>query len=1252
MKISSRILLTLIALITLTNILNSQSSDSLVQEAWKIWNNNDQIEVEKFFRLALKADNKNPRAYFGLSYLYTLQGKYDEAWVEFANALEYIPNKYPYIFASWLAPRFHQNSNREKAGIIKLLESLSKDPNAKRDMQAAVLDVLGEYYESKQNLSKAKEYFKNENTINDWTLIGPFENISASGFEQIYEPEREYNPDTTYEGKSSLPVWWFKIPAIRNDYWVDFTLYFSYREAIYYGNTFLYSPQKQKVWIRIGTSGSLKAFLNDELIISCFDENNNDLDTYIAETYLQEGWNRLLIKCGYSEITQCNFKVRVTDTLGNPIQGLKVSTEKQKYQNNPKVEVKIIPNFAEEFFKTRIKQFPHEMENYLLLAECYLRNDKAIEAELVLRDALTYYPNCSILHLQLIEAYVRGEKYDEQVKTYERLIKLDPTIPDVISYQINRHLNNENYDEIEPLIIKLENQQGGESEKVLQHKIDFYSKKRYFEKMIETANRAFNKYPMNWNFAYLQAYIAFQMSKKPSDAIKILNKYLENKYDRTGLYYLADFHLQNAEIKKWEDIFKKLLELQPAAPGYRYRMAEIYSSAQELDKAEKAILEAIKIAPGSASYRNKYGDILRMKGDTSGAINAYKEALRLDQSNFSARETLRKLENKSSIYQNFETNDIYEIIKNSPSSANYPEDPAIYLLDDTRRVVYERGASEYMREIMIKVFNDRGIDAFKEYVIDVNAYNEKFNIDKAVVIKRDGSEIKADISDNLVVFKTLEPNDVIYLKYRVRKQYGGRLAKHFWDKHNFNSFYPIKLLRYSLLVPENTEFQYFTQNMSNNAIIKKTNDGIIYTWSIADEPAVKQEPNMPILEEVGKMLYISSIGSWSEIIEWFSGVAQTKTRTAYEIKEQIDSLFYNEENNLSQEQKAEKIYNFITDNIRYSSVSFRQSGLIPQKARDVLVNRIGDCKDLATLYIAMLKEVGINAYYVLVQTREEGTIINKLPSINFNHCIAAIDLKNRLLFCDLTARYHPFGTLPDSDVGGYYLLIKPNQKQPHYFNPKDFPARNIIRKGTITLNADDTAVIEKDFYRYGAASSAYRESYLNKSKSDQEETLLKSLMKDHPSLSLNSFKLIDIEKKKNSTGISFTYQVPEFSNEAGNFKIIKIPWTDAFDKWTALAKDTRNYPFQYWSDVDTLTEEIVIILPNGYKPINANYKTQLKNPVSDYYLQISYEKNTLKCKRKMIYKKSVISTAEYNEFKNYYNKVIKEDQRQILITKK
>src|SRR5260370_36959754 len=104
--------------------------------------------------------------------------------------------------------------------------------------------------------------YSNTHGVKEWTVIGTFDNISASGFDKPFPPETEYLPDKTYEGKNDIPAKWFPVAAIRNDCWIDFTRYFAFTNAIYYANTFVYSPRIQTALIRIGTSGSLKAFLN------------------------------------------------------------------------------------------------------------------------------------------------------------------------------------------------------------------------------------------------------------------------------------------------------------------------------------------------------------------------------------------------------------------------------------------------------------------------------------------------------------------------------------------------------------------------------------------------------------------------------------------------------------------------------------------------------------------------------------------------------------------------------------------------------------------------------------------------------------------------------------------------------------------------------------------------------------------------------------------------------------------------------
>ncbi|MEO8167793.1 MAG: hypothetical protein ABI623_06070, partial [bacterium] len=274
------------------------TSDELVKSAWRALEGKGQVEAESKFKEAIALDKSNTRAYIGLSLLYDMQDRKNEAWNTFRNVLTIEKNYYPYISAQWLFTWDEKIRTAKNTGIIDLLEKLSNGADPDGILKAQASEQLGTYFLNRGDLPVARGWFSKMNAITTWMVCGPFDNISASGFEKSFPPEREFDTTKTYEGKNGIPATWFQPAAMRLDRWVDFTRYFAFQQAAFYANNFLYSPRKQQVQIRIGTSGSLKAFLNDEEIIQYFDENNNDLDTYIVETELQQGWNRLLIKCG------------------------------------------------------------------------------------------------------------------------------------------------------------------------------------------------------------------------------------------------------------------------------------------------------------------------------------------------------------------------------------------------------------------------------------------------------------------------------------------------------------------------------------------------------------------------------------------------------------------------------------------------------------------------------------------------------------------------------------------------------------------------------------------------------------------------------------------------------------------------------------------------------------------------------------------------------------------------------------------
>lgn len=1253
MKILSRIhslFFVSVLLLFFSPLAKASTSDSLVNEGWKQWNDNKRDLVEKSFLAAIQSDAANPRAYLGLTLLYTLQEQPEKAWSNFRQAIEKMDNPYRYLYSAWVTSMFRDYHNMEKYGIVDLLQKLTTDPKAPPSMHAMAYETLGGYYERQQKLAKSDEYYDGMNAITDWMLLGAFDNTSACGYDAIFPPETEYKPDAVYAGKLNAPASWFKVTTIRRDRWIDFKRYFAYDDAVFFANTFVYSPTKQKVHIRVGTSGSVKTYLNDDLILATPDEYNNDLDTYIAETELQQGWNRILIKCGHSEIESCNFMVRITDLLGNKIDDLRVSTDRQKYTSNPKAPVTLIENYAERFFTDQIKAYPNQYENYFLLADCYLRNDKAAEAEATLRSGMKLLPECSKFYHSLIEAYTRGKKDKEVSDIYEKLGTLDETLPSSLAYRYAQFSANEQYDEAEQNIHELEAILP-ESEIVYALYIRLYSQKKQVDKIISYGMDAYKKFPWNWTFTNLAATIALETTKDYASAVNIVKDYTRSDFSSTPLLALANYYLRWGKVDLYEETYNDLLKLDPASPGYYRVMGETFVQAQQYEKAASLFKKMLAICPNSATAWDNLGDCYRMLKKPDDAKYAFQQALLFFPAKYESRSSLRELEGKPSIFSSFPSVDLSKVKKTSISAEEYPEDEAAYIIDDTKRIVYPGGASEYTREIAVKTFNSRGVDDFKEYSIGYNSYTETLTIEKAVVIKADDrSEVKADIDENHIVFKSFEAGDMIYIKWHIKNYYAGKLSKHFWDEIYFNGFIPKKLARYSLLVPKNVPFQYDMQNASTKPVLDTLPDGVLYTWTMENLPSITPEEDMPVLDDIGAILRISSLPNWNYIVQWYYDIARDKTRSSFEIKDQVNELL-NGKTNLTEEEKVRIIYNFITEKIRYSYVSFRQSSHVPQRARDVLVHKIGDCKDVATLCIAMLKEINIPAYHVLVNTRNEGKNDHALPSVAFNHCIVGAELKSGMKYLDLTAYNFPMGSVPYMDQDAFALLIKPGVQEPFYLADSLFMPKNISRTTRIKVNADNSVMIDRISDRTGTLAGQYRNRLRDKGKKDIEKEITSIITNDYNTAKLVDYEFKNLDSPESTFYYRFTFSVPNCIIETGGLKILKMMWSDRFETSQALSYDKRNFPINYYPGTDTLREDITITLPAGYRPVDLKPSTSYSTPFGKYSLKYTFSKGVIHGVREFINFKKVISPTEYDDFKNFYGKIFTEDDKSIAFKK-
>lgn len=1224
-----------------SGVLSAQSQTDL---AWQAFIKNDRTEALRLLTAAIEKDSTDKRALLTLSLFYSTQKNEEKYREYFLRFLRHEPNPHPYIYAQWLEPAMYEGIKHSKE-VRDLFEWLVENPDPQGLLKVMANGQLGDYYHGVQNFDEAKKHYSGIGSVDEWMVTGPFDNISASGYDRVFPPEQEYNPAKTYSGKNGVPAYWFKIGEVRSDKWIDFTRYFDRTEAVYYANSFVYSDKEQQVQIRIGTSGSLRFFLNDQLVTDVFDENNNDADTYMSETTLQKGWNRLLVKCGYSVIDRCNFLFRITDASGNLISGLKHSTEKQNYTKQTNVPVTPVTCFAIDYFKDKIKENPQEYENYFLLANAYLRNDMAYQAEVTLRPLVKSLTPFSLLNFKMLEVFARSQKTMNLEMAFDYLYTTNPLYPDVMIYKANEAAGNEDMDQFEAILQQVA-EILPESPELYELRTLLYSKKGQQEKLLETVNEAAAKFPEMFTFQYYKALFAINRNQNFDEAIKIFKQYILTAYDITPVNQLAGYYLQSGDIASWEKTLTGFAENSKASPGIYLELGKKFFEMREYQKSAAMIEKGLAIAPMSAALLEKGGDAYLELGDKKKAKEFYSKALIYYPGNYTVREKLREFEGKTPLLSLFQSSDYKMLIADgeSPAGAN-----SYILLNDQKRIVYKSGASELSGEILIRAVTRQGIDQIKEYVIPFNPYTEDLTVEKAVVVKKDGSEVKGDINYNHIVFKSLEAGEHIYVKWKIKNLYSGRLSDQFWDEFGFEQYIPSKITRYSLLAEDDFKFAHKTQFMDDEPVIKKVDGFTLYEWTMENIPGLKPEPDMPALSDVSKRLYISSIPGWEFVVEWYKDLTRNKTRVTFEIEETVVELIPNP-GQLSKDKKIEIIYNFITENIRYSSVAFRQSGLIPQEARDVLVTRIGDCKDVATLFITMARVAGIESYYVLINTKDEGFNKNVLPSIGFNHAIVALETEKGLKFLDLTAANFHYNTLPELDINGFYLLIKDGVKEPGHVPDENFYPDNITRKTTLTVRSDDS-IEGTNITTKGGIHSAYaRYTYRDENPDEQSRIMKEALVAEFPQLSLTSFlTLSDMSDITPEESYMFSFEIPAYISEAGDYGLMKLPWSDKMESSSSVTNDTRRFPLMLWSSLDTLKEEMTVILPEGMIPVETSYEQSYSSPAADYRISVSYADGRINAVRTMIYKTREVKPDDFQAYKEFYTKAMRADNKQFLL---
>lgn len=1132
---------------------------------------------------------------------------------------------------------------------IKFYEQEIENPYGR--ISTLALYELGKHYKRVNKLEKAKGYFSRLGVLDTWSIVGEFENISESGFDKDFGVLDKPKSSAKFVNKQGAEVTWFP-GYLQQRGWLNLKNHFFMNNSIAYAQTFCQSPKDQEVFFRFGSSGSAKIWLNDQLLFSTARELDNHFDTHVFKATLKSGYNRILVQIGNTTVSSANFALRITDNNNLPIKGLNYQREYQEYQKQSGKIAELIPDPTISYLKDRIENKGERFIDYLLLANLYLTNDFNEELIELIQKGLKKYPNNVELYkvLQIALNSTQNETGASAIK--KKIQQLSPTSSQALSERFEKAQSTKDWDEYARTLDDWK-ATFPDDKITLRYEITLAGGLNDVEKIISLINEGYERFPEDFDFIKAKANLIREYNKEPKKATAFLNKSLNQYFSSAVIEELINTYWEEGNTQKVLTLFEQLKAYFPAAPNYYLREAKVYEITKEYDKMDTVMEELLRRAPYIDVYYKEYGKLLERRGDKKEALKMYAQAIELNPYDYESRNAQRNLKGlATTAFKDFPKIDYYEAYSNSPSAEEFPDDHSAILRYDVSQVIHPGGGNEMRIALLVKVFNNDGIETWKEYTIGVGS-DQTGNVEKVEILDPDGNRREASRNGADVVFDGLQPDGAILLVYRLQETQKGRLIGKFWNNHPLELSYPSVASTYRLLAPDNLDFDYTvtginTENTSPK--IEQFGNKKMYSWVGENHPGFLPENSSPSYSEIEATVRVSNIKSWDFIADWYAELTHAKIQPDDVVRRKTEELFAGT-SGLSQREEVEMIYEYIANEIRYISVSFLQSGFVPQRASKTINTGQGDCKDVSSLFVSMCELRGIKANLVLINTRDRSHINLSLPSINFNHCIAYVELDGTPYFIELTDENLPFGT-GDWSLNNSFALIIPRVgesliRPAGLINPASRGNNESSSKAAISFEGGKMKYLV-DYQVTNASTSGIRNTFENESKANQEKRIKEWLGQEFSKATLDELSFQDnLHDNSNKVNYSIGFTIEDAANTIGGMDIYELHIYNQFSSAPAyIATDTRKLPLDVWNSFTSETHHNVstIANPEGKSLVEKPNDVSVTNDYFEYRLTFKKEGKTLVVDRYFNLKKDTIPVEDYPEFREALLKVVAADK--------
>jgi hypothetical protein len=535
---------------------------------------------------------------------------------------------------------------------------------------------------------------------------------------------------------------------------------------------------------------------------------------------------------------------------------------------------------------------------------------------------------------------------------------------------------------------------------------------------------------------------------------------------------------------------------------------------------------------------------------------------------------------------------------------------------------------------------------------------------KAIVqVDPDGSYEFSMAKLNTLMPDDVHVGDVLAWEYVTRWK-----PETLWSSWIFGGGAPTLVSRFGLKVPDGWTLREHPIRLEG--LPGTRDDGGYTVWEMRDLPELPDEPRMPWFGDLRPTIMVAyqppagrtderSIDTWEGVGRWYAGVASsqivsdaTLKRTTAEVAGTGADLM----------QRIRAITRF-TQSLRYLNTAIGRSTSEPHPAPQVLKNRFGDCEDKAILTIAMLREIGVEAFPLLARTRDAGPIIPEFPGVGlFNHAVVVIRLPEeapslpagvdggplgRLVVFDPTDSHTGLGDLPSS-LQNTLGLVAHTEHGRLVALPTLDPALS-SRAAEVSLAMDGAGLmqVKARVVHEGQYAARERWHYGVVRADKRREEVATRLGRHHGKVEVRRLDLIGLEQTGDPLELQIDLAMKPPGRQVGSMRMMPLSFLlpSLLETLPAGERRTPLVIGEGYREAETSR----FPLPSGFTVGSDLPSVELSSAAGTYRLKSWLEEGTLVTERELVVRPARVEPAGYTELKRFFDEIARADASTVVL---